>query len=484
MRTPLIFDYSSSGKKAFSLPELDVPEKELKQLLPERMIRRDSPALPEVSEVDIIRHYHDLARRNYSIDQGIYPLGSCTMKYNPRINEKVARLKGFTDLHPLVPEKLAQGALELMYELGEMLKEITGMDAASLLPAAGAHGELTGLLVMRAYFKNRGEDRKKVLIPDSAHGTNPASVRMAGFEPVTIKSNEEGWLTAEEVKKHLDKSVAALMVTNPNTLGLFEPEIAEIIELLHENGSFAYTDGANLNALMGISRPGDIGFDVIQVNLHKTFSAPHGGGGPGSGPVLVKKELEPFLPVPVIARKGNRYFLDYKRPLSCGQIKLFYGNFAVMVKAYTYIKMLGADGLTRTSKIAILNANYLKKKIESEYLVPASRRTPMHEFVLSALPLKKATGVRALDIAKALLDRGFHAPTMYFPLIVEEALMIEPTETEPKSSLDAFAQAVNEIVELAFKDRDRLLEAPTTTPARRANEALASRKPVLKWKKE
>ena len=484
MRTPLIYDYSSPGKKAYSLPEPDVPEKELEDLLPEGMIRKDPPALPEVSEIEIIRHYHDLARRNYSIDQGIYPLGSCTMKYNPRINEKVVRLKGFSDLHPLAPEMLTQGPLELMFVLGEMLKEITGMDAVSLLPAAGAHGELTGLLVMRAYFKNRGEDRKKVLIPDSAHGTNPASVKMAGFEPITIKSNEEGWLPAQEVKKHLDKSVAALMVTNPNTLGLFEPEIADIIELLHENGSLAYTDGANLNALIGISRPGDIGFDVIQINLHKTFSAPHGGGGPGSGPVLVKKQLEPFLPVPVVACTNGQYYLDYERPLTCGQVKLFYGNFAVMVKAYTYIKMLGAEGLTRTSKIAILNANYLKKKIESRYLVPVSKRTPMHEFVVSALPLKKETGIRALDIAKALLDRGFHAPTMYFPLIVEEALMIEPTETEPKSSLDAFAQALNEIVELAFKDRNRLLEAPTTTPARRADEAQASRNPVLKWKKK
>lgn len=481
MKTPLIFDYSKKGKKAFSLPSLDVPEKNIEDILPKNLIRKEEPALPEVSEFEIVRHYHDLARRNYSVDDGIYPLGSCTMKHNPRINEKVSRLSGFTDAHPLAPESLLQGSLKLMYELQEMLKEITGMDAASLLPAAGAHGELTGLLIMRAYFEKKGEKRSKILIPDSAHGTNPASAKMAGFEPVPVKSNEDGFLSLDEIKKHLDSSVAALMVTNPNTLGIFEPEIVEIIEELHKNGSLAYIDGANLNAMMGISRPGDIGFDVIQLNLHKTFSSPHGGGGPGSGPVLVKEFLKEFLPVPVVSKDENGYYLNYSLQNSCGYVKLFYGNFSVMVRAYTYIRMLGADGLKKSSEIAVLNANYLKKLVENQHLAPASSKTSMHEFVVSALPLKKATGVRALDVSKALLDRGFHAPTMYFPLIVEEALMIEPTETESKESLERFATAINEIVEVAFKNPKELMESPKNTPVRRVNEALASRSPVLKW---
>lgn len=481
MKTPLIFDYSKKGKKAFSLPSLDVPEKNIEDILPKNLIRKEEPALPEVSEFEIVRHYHDLARRNYSVDDGIYPLGSCTMKHNPRINEKVSRLSGFTDAHPLAPESLLQGSLKLMYELQEMLKEITGMDAASLLPAAGAHGELTGLLIMRTYFEKKGEKRSKILIPDSAHGTNPASAKMAGFEPVPVKSNEDGFLTLDEIKKHLDSSVAALMVTNPNTLGVFEPEIVEIIEELHKNGSLAYIDGANLNAMMGISRPGDIGFDVIQLNLHKTFSSPHGGGGPGSGPVLVKEFLKEFLPVPVVSKDENGYYLNYSLQNSCGYVKLFYGNFSVMVRAYTYIRMLGAEGLKKSSEIAVLNANYLKKLVENPHLAPASSKTSMHEFVVSALPLKKATGVRALDVSKALLDRGFHAPTMYFPLIVEEALMIEPTETESKESLERFATAINEIVEVAFKNPQELMESPKNTPVRRVNEALASRSPVLKW---
>lgn len=484
MKTPVIYDRSKKGKKAYSLPELDVPKIDASSLIPEELLRKEDPNLPEVSEIDIVRHYHSLAKRNYSIDDGIYPLGSCTMKYNPRVNENAARLKGFLDLHPLSPEELSQGALKLMFELGEMLKEVTGMDAVSLLPAAGAHGELAGLLTMRAYFLHKKENRTKVLIPDSAHGTNPASVVMAGFVPVQIKSNEDGYITLEEVKKHLDEEVASLMVTNPNTLGIFEPEIVEIVEALHECGAIAYTDGANLNALLGISRPGDVGFDMIQLNLHKTFSAPHGGGGPGSGPLLVKEFLKDYLPVPIVSRKNGKYLLDYSLKHACGKIKLFYGNFAVMVRAYAYIRMLGESGLRRTAEAAILNANYLKKKIESEHLVSSTSLTPMHEFVLSALPLKKATGVRALDIAKALLDRGFHAPTMYFPLIVEEALMIEPTETEDKESLDSFAQAVQEIVRMAFENREHLLNAPHNTPVKRVNEAEASRNPVLKWDPE
>ncbi|MCX7831750.1 MAG: aminomethyl-transferring glycine dehydrogenase subunit GcvPB [Actinobacteria bacterium] len=481
MRTPIIFDYSKPGKKAYNLPEIDVPEKEISELIPENLIRKTKPRLPEVSEFEIVRHYHSLARRNYAIDDGIYPLGSCTMKYNPRVNERVAKLSGFTNLHPLTPQELSQGALKLMFDLGEMLKEITGMDAVSLAPAAGAHGELTGLLIMRTYFKHKNEKRTKVLIPDSAHGTNPASVMMAGFEPIQIKSNEDGYITLKEVKDHLDKDVAALMVTNPNTLGIFEPEIVEIIEALHENGSIAYTDGANLNALIGISRPGDIGFDIIQLNLHKTFSSPHGGGGPGSGPVLVKEYLKDFLPVPVVSEKNGHYFLDYDVKNTCGMIKLFYGNFSVMIKAFTYILMLGEKGLVKSSKTAILNANYLKKKIENPYFKNASNLTPMHEFVVSALPLKKETGVRALDIAKALLDRGLHAPTMYFPLIVEEALMIEPTETESKESLDKFAEVIQDIVKQALENRDSIINTPVKTPIKRVNEAQASRNPKLKW---
>jgi glycine dehydrogenase subunit 2 len=358
------------------------------------------------------------------------------------------------------------------------------MDAATLLPAAGAHGELAGLLIMRAYFKDRGEDRSIILIPDSAHGTNPASVKMAGFTPVTVKSNSDGIITSSEIRKYLNEKVAALMVTNPNTLGVFEQEIIEINNLLHENGSLAYTDGANMNALLGISRPGDVGFDIIQLNLHKTFSAPHGGGGPGSGPVLVKEFLKDYLPVPVVVKNDSSYSLDFSVPKTCGYLKLFWGNFAVMVKAYIYIRMLGSEGLKKTAETAILNSGYLKKLIESDLCPAASKITPMHEFVLSLLPLKNRTGVRALDVAKALLDEGMHAPTMYFPLIVEEALMIEPTETESLDSLKSFATAFRRIIDTALKEPEKLKEAPTRTPSRRVDEARAARNPVLRWKKE
>lgn len=484
MRTPTIFDYSKPGKRAFSLPEYDTPKFEISEYIDSGMVRKEPPQLPQVSEIEIIRHYTDLASRNYSVDKGIYPLGSCTMKYNPRINEKAAANKGFSELHPLTPEELSQGALQIMYELSEYLKEITGMDAATLLPAAGAHGELTGLLIMRAYFKDRGEERNIILIPDSAHGTNPASVKMAGFEPITVKSNSEGIINVSEIKKYLNEKVAALMVTNPNTLGVFEKEIIEINALLHENGSLSYTDGANLNALLGISRPGDLGFDIIQLNLHKTFSAPHGGGGPGSGPVLVKEFLKDYLPVPIVVKKGSTYSLDFSVPKTFGSIKLFWGNFAVMVKAYIYIRMLGSKGLRKTAESAILNANYLKKLLESDLCPLASPITPMHEFVLSLLPLKNQTGVRALDVAKALLDEGMHAPTMYFPLIVEEALMIEPTETESLNSLNSFASAFKKIINTALEDKEKLKEAPTKTPSRRVDEARAARNPVLRWKKE
>ncbi len=482
MRTPVIFERSRKGRKAYSLPYSDIPEYKLSDYLNESLIR-DEIELPEVSELDILRHYSELASRNFSIEKNMYPLGSCTMKYNPRINEKLSRLKGFQELHPLTPPELSKGALQLMYELQEMLKEITGMDSATLIPAAGAHGEFTGLLAIRSYFKAKAENRDIVLIPDSAHGTNPASVRMAGFTPVTIKSNSDGFITADEIRKHLSFRVAAFMVTNPNTLGVFEPEIAEIIEILHENGSIAYMDGANMNALIGISRPGDIGFDIVQLNLHKTFSAPHGGGGPGSGPVLAKKYLEDHLPDPKLILENGTIKLQSSGESDSYRIKLFYGNFSVMVKAYVYLLMLGKEGLEKTSKMAVLNANYLKKIIKSEYLVSATDLTPMHEFVLSAEPLKKKTGIRALDIAKGLLDRGFHAPTMYFPLIVSEALMIEPTETESKETLDKFAEAVREITEIALNNPEDLRKAPEKSSCRRVDEARAAREPVLKWQR-
>ncbi|WP_029688414.1 aminomethyl-transferring glycine dehydrogenase subunit GcvPB [Thermoanaerobacter sp. A7A] len=478
----LIFELSNKGRKAYTLPKLDVEEKPLEDILPQQMMRKEEIELPEVSEVDIIRHYTLLSNKNYGVDTGFYPLGSCTMKYNPKINEDMASLVGFTALHPYQPVETVQGALKLMYELENMLSEITGMDKFSLQPAAGAHGELTGLMIIKAYHEHRNDKkRKKIIVPDSAHGTNPASATVAGFDVIEIKSNKEGAIDLESLKAVLNDEVAGLMLTNPSTLGLFEENIVEIARLVHEAGGLLYYDGANLNAIMGITRPGDMGFDVVHLNLHKTFSTPHGGGGPGAGPVGVKKELADFLPVPVIEFKDSIYSLNYDRPLSIGKVRSFYGNFNVLIKAYSYILTMGAEGLKRASEMAVLNANYLKEKLKNHYKV-AVDKVCMHEFVLAGL-LEKVNDIRTLDVAKRLIDYGFHPPTIYFPLIVDEAIMIEPTETESKETLDAFIEAMIKISEEAKENPQLLKEAPHNTPVRRVDEVLAARNPVLKWSK-
>jgi glycine dehydrogenase subunit 2 len=478
----LIFELSKKGRKAYTLPKLDVEEKPLEDILPQQMMRKEEIELPEVSEVDIIRHYTLLSNKNYGVDTGFYPLGSCTMKYNPKINEDMASLVGFTALHPYQPVETVQGALKLMYELENMLSEITGMDKFSLQPAAGAHGELTGLMIIKAYHEHRNDKkRKKIIVPDSAHGTNPASATVAGFDVIEIKSNKEGAIDLAALKAVLNDEVAGLMLTNPSTLGLFEENIVEIARLVHEAGGLLYYDGANLNAIMGITRPGDMGFDVVHLNLHKTFSTPHGGGGPGAGPVGVKKELADFLPVPVIEFKDGIYSLNYDRPLSIGKVRSFYGNFNVLIKAYSYILTMGAEGLKRASEMAVLNANYLKEKLKNHYKV-AVDKVCMHEFVLAGL-LEKVNDITTLDVAKRLIDYGFHPPTIYFPLIVDEAIMIEPTETESKETLDAFIEAMIKISEEAKENPQLLKEAPHNTPVRRVDEVLAARNPVLKWSK-
>ncbi|RKZ00261.1 MAG: aminomethyl-transferring glycine dehydrogenase subunit GcvPB [Candidatus Hydrothermota bacterium] len=480
MKEPLIFELSKSGRKGYTLPKLDVEAKPIEDLIPSKLLRKESPHLPELNETEVVRHFVRLSELNYHVDHGFYPLGSCTMKYNPKVNEDVARLPGFLEIHPFQPERTVQGALRLMKELEEYLAEISGMDAVTLQPAAGAHGELTSMMIVRRYHEKQGNPRKIVLIPDSAHGTNPASVTLAGYQAKTIKSNERGLVNIEELKKHLNEDVAAFMVTNPNTLGLFESEIVKISELVHSVGALMYMDGANLNALLGYVRPGDIGFDVMHFNLHKTFSTPHGGGGPGSGPVGVKKHLEPFLPVPRIVEKDGKLALSYDFPDSIGKVHAFYGNFDVMVKAYTYIRMMGPDGLKRVAEAAVINANYLLALLKSAYKV-AYDRFCMHEFVLTGRPFKKF-GVRTLDIAKRLLDYGFHAPTIYFPLIVSEALMIEPTETETKETLEAFADALLKIAQEAKENPELLHEAPHNTPVRRLNDAYAAKNLDVRWK--
>ncbi len=467
----LIFEYSKKERRAWSLPKLDVPEVDLAERFGDEY--RPDDRLPEVSEVDLVRHFTRLSILNHHVDKGFYPLGSCTMKYNPKVNEQTARLPGFTSLHPYENEELAQGALQLMYELGEYLKELTGFDAITLEPAAGAQGELTGILMVRKYFEKKGENRTVVLIPDSAHGTNPASVTLSGFQAVQIKSTAEGLIDIAELKRACSDGVACLMVTNPNTLGMFEKDIKEICEIMHSHGALVYLDGANLNAYVGIHRPGDAGFDVMHINLHKTFSTPHGGGGPGSGPVAVKKHLEPFLPKPVIKFQDGKYLFDYNRPDSIGRVLAFQGQFAVLIKAYTYIRMLGAEGLKDAAECAVLNANYIRKELEGVYDLPYQRRS-LHEVVFSGTNLKQF-GVRTLDVAKRLLDFGLHAPTVYFPLIVPEALMIEPTETESIESLDEFIAVMKAIALEAQTKPENLTGAPWTTPVRRLDEAKASR---------
>jgi glycine dehydrogenase subunit 2 len=476
----LIFELGSPGRIAYSLPEPDVPVAPARAAVPERYRRAAPPELPEVSELEVIRHYSRLSQLNYGVDTHFYPLGSCTMKYNPRVNEDMARLPGFARLHPLAPESLSQGALALMHELGSMLAEIAGMDAVSLQPAAGAQGELAGVLMIRAWHESRGERRTKVLVPDSAHGTNPASTAIAGYEVVEVKSDASGEVDLADLERHLGPDVAAFMITVPNTLGNFEPRIAEITELCHSRGAQVYMDGANLNAILGIVRPGDLGFDVCHFNLHKTFTTPHGGGGPGAGPVGVRAHLEPFLPVPVIVRRGDRYALDWKRPKSIGKLQAFWGNFGMLVRAYAYIRTMGADGLRSVSEHAVLNANYVMKRLEGAYDVAAPGPC-MHECVVSARRQKKL-GVTAMDIAKRLLDLGFYAPSTYFPLIVEEALMIEPTETESKETLDAFCDAMLRIAREAEENPALVRAAPVTTPVRRLDQALAARQPNLRWR--
>ena len=473
----LLFEKSCEGRKGYSLPKLQVPEKELKNLIPKKFIRQQPARLPQLSESEVVRHFIELSRMNYHIDQGFYPLGSCTMKYNPKINEDIARDSCFTHLHPLQNGALIQGALSLMDELSQYLCEISGLSEVTLQPAAGAHGELTGLMLIRAYHEHAGKPREKVLIPDSAHGTNPASVTIAGYKAVQIKSDKDGLVDIEDLEKHLDENTAALMLTNPNTLGLFEVRLKEIKELLDSVGALLYMDGANLNALLGIVRPGDVGVDVLHFNLHKTFSTPHGGGGPGGGPVGVSQKLVDYLPVPRITREGDQYKLNYNFPKSIGKIHSFYGNFGVMVKAYVYIRMLGNNGLKRVSENAIINANYLKARLKDYFELPYPGAA-MHEFVLSGIKQKKQ-GASTLDMAKRLLDLGFHAPTIYFPLIVSEALMIEPTETESKETLDAFADALILITEEIEKNLEIVTEAPHHTPVSRLDEVKAVKEPDI-----
>jgi glycine dehydrogenase subunit 2 len=478
----LIFELSTPGRIGYSLPEMDVPELELSGLLPEGYLRVEEPELPEVSELDIMRHYTALSRRNHGVDSGFYPLGSCTMKYNPKINENVARFNGFAHVHPLQDESSVQGALELLYDLQQHLIEITGMDEVTLQPAAGAHGEWTGLMMIRAYHEANGDlKRTKVIVPDSAHGTNPASATVAGLETITVKSNEYGLVDLEDLRRVVGEDTAALMLTNPNTLGLFEENIIEMAGIVHAAGGKLYYDGANLNAVLSKARPGDMGFDVVHLNLHKTFTGPHGGGGPGSGPVGVKADLIPFLPKPVIAKRGEEYVFDYDRPQSIGRVKPFYGNFGINVRAYTYIRSMGPDGLKAVTEYAVLNANYMMRRLAEYYDLPFDKHCK-HEFVLSGRRQKKL-GVRTLDIAKRLLDFGYHPPTIYFPLNVEECIMIEPTETESKETLDSFVDIMIQIAKEVEENPEIVQEAPHTTVVGRMDEATAARKPILKYQK-
>ncbi|MCY9509829.1 aminomethyl-transferring glycine dehydrogenase subunit GcvPB [Paenibacillus larvae] len=474
----LIFEMSSPGRVGYSLPDCDVPEQDLDSLIPKALQREKPAELPEVYEVDVIRHYTALSRRNFGIDNGFYPLGSCTMKYNPKINEDIARIAGFAHIHPYQPEESIQGALELLYNLQQDLAEITGMDQVTLQPAAGAHGEWTGLMMIRAYHESRGEKRTKVIVPDSAHGTNPASASSAGFDTVTVKSNERGLVNLDELKTVVGPDTAALMLTNPNTLGLFEEDITEIARVVHEAGGLLYYDGANANAIMGITRPGDMGFDVVHMNLHKTMSTPHGGGGPGSGPVGVKSRLIPYLPAPIVdKREDGTFYLNSDFPESIGRVKSFYGNFGILVRAYTYIRTYGPDGLRKVSEYAVLNANYMLKRLAPYFDVPFNRFCK-HEFVLSGTRQKKL-GVKTLDMAKRLLDFGYHPPTIYFPLNVEECIMIEPTETESKETLDGFIDTMTRIANESEENPELVINAPYTTTVSRLDEAGAARKPIL-----
>ena len=468
----LLFEHSVPGRKGYSLPELDVPPASL----PAPLCRDQIAGFPELSEVDVVRHFTRLSTWNYGVDSGFYPLGSCTMKYNPKVNELAARIPGLTSLHPETPPQLAQGTLKLIFDLQQALQEISGFEKVSVQPAAGAQGELAGMLVIRSWHEARGNKRSKVLIPDTAHGTNPATAALAGYQVVPIAS--DGVLTLGEVAAHMDSEVAALMVTNPNTLGLFETSIEEICRLVHERGGLVYCDGANLNALMGIARPGDMGIDVMHFNLHKTFSTPHGGGGPGSGPVGVSAALEPFRPAPVVVKQGDSYGLDYDRPQSIGRLRSFYGNFGIMVRAYAYILSMGGKGLKRASQMAVLNANYIRARLEKVFDLPHKHRS-LHEVVLSDKNL--GGDCHTLDLAKRLIDYGFHPPTIYFPLVVKGAIMIEPTETESMEILDEFCDAMLAIAEEADKTPELLHDAPTLTRVKRLDETTAARQTCLCW---
>lgn len=447
--------------------------------LDKKFVRNGNIGLPNVSELDAMRHYKELSDKNFCIEKGFYPLGSCTMKYNPKVNEFLAGLENFVNLHPLSDDNDCQGALELMFNLQEALKKITGMDAVTLQPAAGAHGELTGMMVIKKYFEVKGEKRKKVIIPDSAHGTNPASAHLCGFDVVPVKSNEKGQVDIDALKALLDSDVAGIMMTNPNTLGIYEENVLEISKLMHENGSLLYYDGANFNAIMGYTNPKLMGFDVVHLNLHKTFSTPHGGGGPGAGPVCVVEKLKEYLPVPTVAFDGKKYYRNYNLEHSIGSVKGFYGNFGVLVRAYAYILMMG-DNLKEASENAVLNANYLKEKLKGSYLLPYDEPC-MHEFVLSGEKQKHENGVSTLNIAKALMDENTHPPTVYFPLIVHEAIMIEPTESENKEVLDEFVNAMLKIAEEAKTNPEKVISAPHSTPVKRLDETLAARHPDLKF---
>jgi glycine dehydrogenase subunit 2 len=483
---PLIFERSQKGRIGYSLPKLDTEEFDLDEIIPKELRRDDDiEGFPEVSEVDVIRHFTRMSTWNYSIDLGMYPLGSCTMKYNSRLNEKVARIAGFTLLHPLVPEQEAQGALELMYRLQQDLAEITGLPGVSLQPAAGAQGEMTGILLIRAFLDKRdgeaSKDRRVMLVPDSAHGTNPASAQMAGFTVKTVKSTSEGITDIEHLKQLCSENkIAGLMLTNPNTAGIFEKNIKEICKIIHEAGGLVYMDGANMNALVGVARPGDMGVDVIHLNLHKTFSTPHGGGGPGSGPCCCSAELEPFLPVPRIVKEDDKFKFDFNRPDSIGRVKAFYGNFGMMIRALSYICTHGAEGLKEATEAAVLNARYIAHHLIDTFEKPFASDC-MHE-VLFSHKKQARKGVHTIDIAKRLIDYGFHPMTIYFPLIVDGAMLIEPTESVGRQDLDAFIEAMKSIAKEAEENPQLVIEAPHTTRIGRLDEATAARKPILRWK--
>lgn len=480
----LIFEKSRSGRVAYTFPDLDIQCNLENNIIPESFQKHITPILPEVSEIDVVRHYSNLSLKSFGVDFGFYPLGSCTMKYNPKINETVAQFENFSDIHPLQPVETIQGTLKMLYLLQKDLCSITGMADGTLQPFAGAHGEFTGMKIFRAYFQDRGElNRKKLLVPSSSHGTNPASAHLAGFEVIEVQADNRGLVSLSDLEHYLDDNLAGIMLTNPNTLGLFEKDIVEIAKRVHEHGGLLYYDGANMNAIMGQVRPGDMGFDVIHLNLHKTFSTPHGGGGPGAGPVLVSSRVAPFLPDPSISFDGKMYFLERKHSKSIGRVSGFYGNIGVLLRAFTYIKILGADGLKKASEYAVLNANYVKEKLKDYYNVSFSG-TCMHEFVLSLESLKTTYGISAIDIAKGLLDHGIHPPTMYFPLIVPEALMIEPTETETKETLDNFIDIMIQLNLEAQKNPEKLHGYPYHAQVKRVDEVQAARNPVIRWDPE